>query len=199
MLLQLLFSIRVWGIYNCLYPITLFKSITYSLCGTNNIPQNFPKYSPHSNYCQSNRTLLWIWIMLCHNICELYLLCWLNPSFPSVTKRYLFKSCHQVHLAASIFMNNKPLSTVHVKETGNLSPFIPFNFMKFYRVNLESPHESWHSFSTFLIRHGQLSTHRTWTSCTYIVHVVPYIFQPIAFNIFYTSTKSFWIHGPLHT
>ena len=49
--------------------ITLFTSITL-FCGTDSTPQNIlhiqiegGKYSVE--YCQSHRTLLWIWIMLC--------------------------------------------------------------------------------------------------------------------------------------
>ena len=53
-----------WGIH-----ITLFKSITM-LCVTHNTPWNIrhiqvecDEYS--MEYCQSHKTLLWIWIMLC--------------------------------------------------------------------------------------------------------------------------------------
>ena len=59
------------------------------------------------NYYQSHITLLWIRIMLCQNICELYLLYWMNPFIPIRHQVLPFqKSCHQVHLAASFFINN---------------------------------------------------------------------------------------------
>ena len=58
--------------FSNLICITLFKSIKM-LCGTYNTPHKILRYFPHLawmwgifyEYCQSHRSLLWIWIMLC--------------------------------------------------------------------------------------------------------------------------------------
>ena len=45
-------------VFSVTNSITLFRFIT-SFCGIDNIPRSIPRY------CQSHRTLLWIWVMSC--------------------------------------------------------------------------------------------------------------------------------------
>lgn len=83
------------------------------------------------------------------------LLCWVNSSLPSVTKWkyiYLFKSCHQVHLAASIFINNINLFQL-CEGDWNFVAFHPFQLYEVLYIESTWSHlgrEYWHSFLLFI-------------------------------------------------